>query len=93
MSLESVTGIVKKFPDKDLSHFAKQISDQRMYDYFKDEEGMSQENMDKFIKFVTKELMRRNLVIPVGTGVDMMEIAEEMYDDPEFGDKYKGEGL
>lgn len=88
MNIDKYIIRIKKYDNEELSHFAKQYSSSWGYDYFKEEEGIESGDVMRFAEELTRELMRRNLIIPRGSGIDLMEIAEVLAKEPEFDKKY-----
>ena len=79
---------ILKYDNYDLPAFADAISNGSTHRTFVDENNLSEEEVRDIILEVVRELMRRNLVIPKGSTIDMTEIAEHLSLEPEFKDKY-----
>lgn len=72
-----------------LSALARWIDDVDFYHNFMDENGYSADEMREIIIYLVKRMMHHNLVIPSdGTEVNLMSVAQDLHDDPEFGGKY-----
>lgn len=92
MSLKTVAAHILGLSNLELGSFVRQFHDQTFYEYFREEEGLTQQQMDTLAEDIVRQLMKRNLLIPTGgSALDLMALAENMHDDPEFGDKYKAD--
>lgn len=72
-----------------LASYARSIQDVAIYGDVKEENGFSDDDMREIIIYLVKKMMHRNLVIPSnGSAVNLLAIAQDLHDDPEFGGKY-----
>lgn len=72
-----------------LSALAKSIDDVDFYRDFQDENSYSDDEMREIIIFLVKTMMHHNIVIPAdGTEINLLSVAQDLHDDPEFGGKY-----
>jgi len=94
MSVKTHINNIKEMDNSELSHFARQIHDETFHNYYADEEELSPADMETFMKEMVREMMRRNLLIPRGgSGWNLMEMAESLAGESEFGEKYSEKGL
>lgn len=80
--------IGKKTPTQ-LAIFARWIDDGGFYRDVQEENEFSDAEMREMIMYTVKRMMHLNLVIPSdGTEVNLLAVAQDLHDDPEFGGKY-----
>jgi len=73
-----------------LSAYARRIHDVRGYQDVKEKMGLSDHDMRQAVIHLVKRMMKLNLVIPShGSEIDLLGIAQDLHDDPEFGGKYE----
>lgn len=87
--LPSLLADMKTMGDEELSEYAFLISDTEYYEQHKQDQELSSDGMISLFREITRELMRRNLAIPDGTALSMMEMAEVLANEPEFKGKYE----
>lgn len=72
-----------------LSAYARVIQDVEGYQDLKEEQGFSDDDMREIVIHLVKRMMKLNLVIPShGSEVNLLAMAQDLHDDPEFGGKY-----
>ena len=80
---------INSMPASKLSRLARHIHDVEFYEDVKEKNQFTDREMREIIIYLVKKLMHLNLVIPPnGSEVNLLAVAQDLHDDPEFGGKY-----